>query len=78
MIQVFFELSIFMIWLVYRDPIKTWLRSPPDRWLRLIRQLAAKPAYVRTTIRRRPLGFGTVAVRNALPLAGERADRGGF
>src|SRR5919205_2259477 len=38
----------------------------PDRWLLLIHQLPAKPAYFRVKIWRRLQGLGAVAVKNAV------------
>src|ERR1700730_7080198 len=37
-----------------------------DRWLLLIRQLPAKPAYLRVTVARRRQALGAVAVKNAV------------
>src|SRR4051812_1642784 len=45
-----------------------------DRWLMLVHQLPAKPAYLRVKIWRRLQGLGAVAVKNsvyALPFSGE-------
>jgi hypothetical protein len=41
--------------------------SPPeDRWLLLIHQLPAKPAYLRVKVWRRLQGLGAVAIKNAV------------
>jgi hypothetical protein len=48
-----------------------------DRWLMLVHQLPAKPAYLRVKIWRRLQGLGAVAVKNsvyALPFSGETQE----
>jgi hypothetical protein len=50
--------------------------AEPDRWLLLIHQLPAKPAYFRVKVWRRLQALGAVTVKNAvyaLP-AGEQAQ----
>src|SRR5215216_3321475 len=49
----------------------------PDRWLLLIHQLPAKPAYLRVKVWRRLQGLGAVAVKNsvyALPWSAEAQE----
>src|SRR3977135_3211200 len=56
--------------------MKTELREGPARWLLLIHQLPAKPAYQRVKTWRRLQGLGAVAIKNAvhaLP-SGEQAQ----
>ena len=50
--------------------------TAPDRWLLLVHQIPAKPAYLRVKVWRRLQSIGAVAVKNAvyaLP-AGEQAQ----
>ena len=42
------------------------MNSEPDRWLLLLHQLPAKPAYLRVKVWRRLQGLGAVAVKNAV------------
>jgi hypothetical protein len=42
------------------------MNSGPDRWLLLLHQLPAKPAYLRVKVWRRLQGLGAVAVKNAV------------
>ena len=47
------------------DP-ETPAQAGPDRWLLLIHQLPAKPAYLRVKVWRRLQALGAVAVKNAV------------
>src|SRR5262250_2788683 len=52
------------------------IATAPDRWLLLVHQIPAKPAYLRVKVWRRLQSIGAVAVKNAvyaLP-AGEQAQ----
>lgn len=48
------------------DPAKGVAAASQERWLLLIHQLPAKPAYLRVKIWRRLQGIGAVAVKNAV------------
>lgn len=50
----------------YTLPMTNDTPPSPDRWLLLIHQLPAKPAYFRVKIWRRLQGLGAVAVKNAV------------
>ena len=51
----------------------------PDRWLLLIHQLPAKPAYRRVKVWRRLQALGAVAVKNAVyALPSSEQSPGGF
>ena len=53
--------------------------EPPQRWLLLIHQLPAKPAYLRVKVWRRLQALGAVAVKNAVyALPATDAGAGGF
>src|SRR5258705_8030922 len=48
------------------DDVATSVSVMPDRWLLLIHQLPAKPAYLRVKVWRRLQALGAVAVKNAV------------
>jgi hypothetical protein len=52
--------------MLYEQPMTDETPPSPDRWLLLIHQLPAKPAYFRVKIWRRLQGLGAVAVKNAV------------
>jgi hypothetical protein len=52
--------------MLYGLPMTDKTSPSPDRWLLLIHQLPAKPAYFRVKIWRRLQGLGAVAVKNAV------------
>jgi hypothetical protein len=57
---------ITKIWMLHVPPMTDETPPSPDRWLLLIHQLPAKPAYFRVKIWRRLQGLGAVAVKNAV------------
>jgi hypothetical protein len=65
MIQVFEECHA-AIWMWYEQSMTDETPPSPDRWLLLIHQLPAKPAYFRVKIWRRLQSLGAVAVKNAV------------
>jgi hypothetical protein len=52
--------------MLYEQPMTDETPPSPDRWLLLIHQLPAKPAYFRVKVWRRLQGLGAVAVKNAV------------
>src|SRR5882757_8282476 len=52
--------------MLYQKSMMSETSPPPDRWLLLIHQLPAKPAYFRVKIWRRLQSLGSVAVKNAV------------
>jgi hypothetical protein len=52
--------------MLHTAPMTDETPASPDRWLLLIHQLPAKPAYFRVKIWRRLQGLGAVAVKNAV------------